>query len=172
MFGRIVAALCHGAFFGVGAVVAADMVAPNKRAGAIALMFTGLTTANVLGVPLGHLPGPAIRLALDLLGHHRHRRRRVASASLLLVPPTPGSADRSPDCAANSVVFRRPQVWVSIAVTILGFGGMFGAFTYIAYTLTEVSGFASSTVPWLLVALRCRAVRRQRHRRQGGRQGR
>ena len=57
MFGRIVAALCHGAFFGVGAVVAADMVAPNKRAGAIALMFTGLTTANVLGVPLGTFLG-------------------------------------------------------------------------------------------------------------------
>ncbi|MGW4967697.1 MFS transporter, partial [Nonomuraea sp. NPDC004186] len=57
MAGRVVAALCHGAFFGVGSVVAADMVAPNRRAGAIALMFGGLTAANVLGVPLGTLLG-------------------------------------------------------------------------------------------------------------------
>jgi DHA1 family inner membrane transport protein len=55
MLGRIIAALAHGAFFGIGAVVAADMVAPTKRAGAIALMFTGLTAANVLGVPFGTL---------------------------------------------------------------------------------------------------------------------
>src|SRR5882724_4793469 len=53
MVGRAVAALCHGAFFGIGSVVAADLVAPNRRASAIALMFTGLTVANVLGVPLG-----------------------------------------------------------------------------------------------------------------------
>ncbi|MER2205192.1 MAG: MFS transporter, partial [Rhodococcus sp. (in: high G+C Gram-positive bacteria)] len=57
MGGRIVAALCHGAFFGIGSVVAADMVAPNKRAGAIAMMFAGLTIANVLGVPFGTLLG-------------------------------------------------------------------------------------------------------------------
>src|SRR6201999_3358912 len=57
MIGRIVAALCHGAFFGVGSVVAADMVAPNKRGGASALMFTGVTVANVLGVPAGTLLG-------------------------------------------------------------------------------------------------------------------
>ncbi|MFI2711024.1 hypothetical protein ACH495_12925 [Micromonospora sp. NPDC018662] len=49
------------------------------------------------------------------------------------------------------LAFTRPQVWFSLVVTVLGFGGMFGAFTYIAYTLTEVSGFATTTVPWLLV---------------------
>jgi DHA1 family inner membrane transport protein len=53
MFARVVTALCHGAFFGIGSVVAASLVAPNKRAQAVALMFTGLTLANVLGVPLG-----------------------------------------------------------------------------------------------------------------------
>nr|BFE90805.1 hypothetical protein GCM10020185_13410 [Pseudomonas brassicacearum subsp. brassicacearum] len=53
MFARVVTALCHGAFFGIGSVVAAGLVAPNKRASAVALMFTGLTLANVLGVPLG-----------------------------------------------------------------------------------------------------------------------
>ncbi len=57
MLGRILAALCHGAFFGIGSVVAADLVAPDRRAGAIAMMFAGLTIANVLGVPFGTLLG-------------------------------------------------------------------------------------------------------------------
>ena len=148
MIGRVVAALCHGAFFGVGAVVAADMVAPNKRAGAIALMFTGLTTANVLGVPLGTFLGQQLGWrstfwAITAIG-------LIALLGIwLLVPRTTGST--GPGLRAELVAFRRPQVWVSIGVTIMGFGGMFGAFTYIAFTLTEVSGFASSTVPWLLV---------------------
>lgn len=59
MVGRIVAALCHGAFFGIGSVVAAQLVAPDRKASAIAFMFGGLTLANVLGVPLGTLLGQA-----------------------------------------------------------------------------------------------------------------
>ncbi|CAI2465293.1 Inner membrane transport protein ydhP [Serratia ficaria] len=60
MLARIITALCHGAFFGIGAVVAANLVAPNRRASAVALMFTGLTLANVLGVPLGTALGQAL----------------------------------------------------------------------------------------------------------------
>jgi DHA1 family inner membrane transport protein len=148
MVGRIVAALCHGAFFGIGSVVAADMVAPNRRAGAIALMFTGLTAANVLGVPLGTLLGQQLGWrstfwAITIIGV-------VALAGIrLLVPPTPAPADTS--LRREISVFRRPQVLISAAITVLAFGGMFGAFTYIAFTLTEVSGFATTTVPWLLV---------------------
>jgi MFS transporter, DHA1 family, inner membrane transport protein len=148
MVGRIVAALCHGAFFGVGSVVAADMVAPNKRAGAIALMFTGLTVANVLGVPLGTLLGQQLGWrstfwAIAVIGI-------VALVGIrLLVPPTPAPAETS--LRTELGAFRRPQVWISAAVTVLGFGGMFGGFTYIAFTLTEVSGFATTSVPWLLV---------------------
>ncbi|MDT7558266.1 MAG: transporter, family, inner rane transport protein [Pseudonocardiales bacterium] len=148
MVGRIVAALCHGAFFGVGSVVAADMVAPNKRAGAIALMFTGLTVANVLGVPLGTLLGQQLGWrstfwAITIIGI-------VALAGIrLLVPPTPAPTETS--LRTELGAFRRPQVWISAAVTVLGFGGMFGGFTYIAFTLTEVSGFATTSVPWLLV---------------------
>jgi DHA1 family inner membrane transport protein len=148
MVGRIVAALCHGAFFGVGSVVAADMVAPNKRAGAIALMFTGLTVANVLGVPAGTLLGQQLGWrstfwAITIIGI-------VALAGIrLLVPPTPAPAETS--LRTELGAFRRPQVWISAAVTVLGFGGMFGGFTYIAFTLTEVSGFATTSVPWLLV---------------------
>ena len=60
MLARIITALCHGAFFGIGAVVAANLVPPNRRASAVALMFTGLTLANVLGVPLGTALGQAL----------------------------------------------------------------------------------------------------------------
>ena len=75
MAARIVTAFCHGAFFGIGSVVAAGLVAPNRRAQAIALMFTGLTLANVLGVPLGTALGQAVGLARHVLGGDGHRRR-------------------------------------------------------------------------------------------------
>ncbi|MEV4461504.1 MFS transporter [Microbispora sp. NPDC049633] len=148
MVGRIVAALCHGAFFGVGSVVAADLVAPHRRAGAIALMFAGLTVANVVGVPLGTLLGERLGWrstfwALTIIGV-------VTLAGIrLLVPTTPVAAGNG--LRGELGAFRRPQVWVSLAVSVLAFGGVIGAFTYIAFTLTEVSGFAVTVVPWLLV---------------------
>jgi len=151
LLGRIVAALCHGAFFGIGAVVAADMVAPEKRANAIAIMFTGLTLANVLGVPFGTFVGQAFGWratfwAITVIGV-------IALVGITaLVPARIGTADApAPSVRRELSAFRSSQVWLSIIVTILGFGGMFGAFTYIAYTLTGVSGFDSSVVPWLLV---------------------
>ena len=148
--GRVVAALCHGAFFGIGSVVAADMVAPNKKASAIAVMFTGLTAANVLGVPFGTFLGQAFGWrstfwAITVIGV-------IALAGILaLVPRSAGASADAPSLRAELSAFRAPQVWFSIAITVLGYGGMFGAFTYIAYVLTDVSGFASSAVPWLLV---------------------
>ncbi|WP_426309807.1 MFS transporter [Cellulosimicrobium sp. E-16] len=167
LLGRVVAALCHGAFFGIGAVVAADLVAPEKRAGAISIMFAGLTIANVLGVPFGTFLGQAAGWratfwAITAIGV-------VALAGIaVLVPsrvgspdgaPAPGEspapgADRAPGrmgLRGELAAFRSTQVWFSIAITVLGFGGMFGAFTYIAFTLTEVGGFTSASVPWLLV---------------------
>ncbi|MFI2487911.1 MFS transporter [Promicromonospora kroppenstedtii] len=158
MLGRIVAALCHGAFFGIGAVVAADLVARDRRAAAISIMFAGLTVANVLGVPFGTLLGQAAGWrstfwAITGIGV-------LAFVGIaLLVPARVGvpddvagpSGQAGPGLRGELAAFRAPQVWLSIAVTVLGYGGMFGAFTYIAFTLTEVSGFASSTVPWLLI---------------------
>jgi DHA1 family inner membrane transport protein len=150
MAGRVIAALAHGAFFGIGAVVAAGMVSPSKKAGAIALMFTGLTAANVLGVPFGTLLGQAAGWratfwAITVIGV-------VALAGILaLVPKAAGAPGETGGLRGELRAFRSRQVWLSIAVTVLGFGGMFGAFTYIAYTLTEVSGFAAGTVPWLLI---------------------
>ncbi|WP_341947161.1 MFS transporter [Microbacterium sp. LWH11-1.2] len=149
MIGRIIAALCHGAFFGIGSVVAAGLVAPEKKAGAIAIMFTGLTAANVFGVPFGTFLGQEFGWrstfwtisAIGVLAF-------IGIAALVPALPRP---DQSISLRQELRAFRSGQVWFSLTVTILAFGGMFGAFTYIAYTLTEVSGFASSAVPWLLV---------------------
>lgn len=154
MIGRIVAALAHGAFFGIGAVVAAGMVAPTKKAGAIAIMFTGLTAANVLGVPFGTMLGQAAGWrstfwAITGIGV-------LALAGILALVPKAGHGDTASSSSSGSLrselrAFRSGQVWLSILVTILGYGGMFGAFTYIAFTLTEISGFSAATVPWLLI---------------------
>jgi DHA1 family inner membrane transport protein len=152
MAGRIVAALSHGAFFGIGAVVAASMVAPTKKAGAIAIMFTGLTAANVLGVPFGTMLGQAAGWrstfwAITGIGV-------LALVGILaLVPRTGAGRSESAIGGLRSELraFRSGQVWLSILVTVLGYGGMFGAFTYIAFTLTQVTGFAAATVPWLLI---------------------
>ena len=149
MAGRIIAALCHGAFFGIGSVVAAGLVAPERKAAAVAIMFTGLTTANVLGVPLGTFIGQqlgwrATFWVITAIGV-------VALLGVMALVPADRGRRESTRLRDELTAFRDRQVWLSMAVTVLGFGGMFGAFTYIAYTLTEVSGFATSTVPWLLV---------------------
>jgi DHA1 family inner membrane transport protein len=154
MAGRIVAALSHGAFFGIGAVVAAGMVAPTKKAGAIAIMFTGLTAANVLGVPFGTMLGQAAGWrstfwAIAGIGV-------LALAGILALVPRTVQGDAGAPSGSGGLrnelqAFRSGQVWLSILVTILGYGGMFGAFTYIAFTLTEISGFSAAAVPWLLI---------------------
>lgn len=148
MAGRVVAALAHGAFFGVGSVVAADLVDPRWRAAAIAMMFTGLAVANVLGVPMG-----------TLLGQHLGWRFTFWVVTLLgvvgltgiaaLVPSRPPSAGGG--LRRELTAFRRPQVWLALAMTTLGFGGLFASFTYVAPMMTEVAGFAPGSVTWLLV---------------------
>ena len=148
MTGRVIAALSHGAFFGIGAVVAAGLVAPEKKAAAIAMMFGGLTIANVLGVPFGTLLGQqygwrSTFWAITAIGV-------VALVGMATLVPSM-QADAATNLRRELSAFRHPQVWLSLLVTVLGFGGMFGAFTYIAYTLTGVSGFEASSVPWLLV---------------------
>ncbi|MEU0561883.1 MFS transporter [Dactylosporangium sp. NPDC006015] len=150
MAGRVVAALSHGAFFGIGAVVAAGLVAPARRAAAIAMMFTGLTAANVLGVPFGTFLGQQLGWrstfwAITGIGV-------VALIGMATLVPAGTSTAAAPVSLRHEIrAFAHPQVWFSLLITVLGFGGMFGAFTYIAYTLTKVSGFAVGTVPWLLV---------------------
>lgn len=146
--GRVVASLAHGAFFGIGSVVAADLVAPEKKAGAIAMMFTGLTVANVVGVPLGTYVGQSagwratffIVAALGVVG-------LLGVAKLVPEQPGPEGVRLRHELAA----FRNVQVLLAMAMTVLGFGGVFAAITYITPMMTEVAGFADSSVTWLLV---------------------
>lgn len=149
MLGRIVAALSHGAFFGIGAVVAANLVPANRKAAAISLMFAGLTVANVLGVPIGTFIGQAAGWrstfwVISVIGV-------VSLIGIALLIPAMAGRTGGGSILAEFRIFRSGQVWASMIITVLGYGGMFGAFSYIAFTLTGVSGFAASTVPWLLV---------------------
>ncbi|MFB6890985.1 MFS transporter [Kitasatospora sp. NPDC056327] len=146
--GRVVASLAHGAFFGIGSVVAADLVAPDRKAGAIATMFTGLTVANIVGVPLGTYIGQAVGwrttfavvAALGVVG-------LVGIARLVPAMPRPESARLRRELTA----FRNPQVLLAMAMTVLGFGGVFAAITYIAPMMTNVAGYSDGAVTWLLV---------------------
>lgn len=148
LIGRIIAALCHGAFFGVGAVVAASMVDEKKKAGAISLMFAGLTVANVVGIPFGTFIGQQFGWRATFWAITGIGVITLLGIQLLV------QKSRAPQTAglrSELGALRRPQVMLSAAVSILTFGGVVGAYTYIAFTLTEVSGFETSTVPWLLL---------------------
>ncbi|MGZ2360246.1 MFS transporter [Streptomyces sp. 372A] len=146
--GRVIASLAHGAFFGIGAVVAADLVAPQKKAGAIALMFTGLTVANVVGVPVGTYIGQhagwrvtfLLVTALGVLG-------LLGVARLVPEQPRAEGIRLRQEIAA----FRNVQVLLAMAMTVLGFGGVFAAITYITPMMTETAGYSASSVTWLLV---------------------
>ncbi|MFF7363937.1 MFS transporter [Streptomyces sp. NPDC008125] len=146
--GRVIASLAHGAFFGIGSVVAADLVAPQKKAGAIAMMFTGLTVANVVGVPLGTYIGQTagwrvtflVVAVLGVLG-------LLGVAKLVPEQPRPYGVRLRHELAA----FRNVQVLLAMAMTVLGFGGVFAAITYITPMMTGIAGFAPSSVTWLLV---------------------
>lgn len=161
LLGRIVAALCHGSFFGIGSLVARSLVAPERKSRAVAVMFAGLTVANVLGVPFGALVGErwgwrAAFWAVTGIGV-------LALAGIVALVPSqegragpPAVTGRSDAIPAGGLraqfrAFRSGQVWLTLTATALSYGGMFGAFSYIAYTFTEVGGFSSADVAWLLM---------------------
>ncbi|RJL35412.1 MFS transporter [Bailinhaonella thermotolerans] len=148
MAGRFVSAISHGAYFGAAAVVAASLVPAQRRAGAIAFMFTGLTLANVLGMPLGTFVGQRLgwREAFGLvvvLG-------LVGLAGVLVLTP----ADRAAVTARlrdELRPFRSLPVWGALITTAIGFGGLFASFTYITPLLTTVTGFSPGALTWLLM---------------------
>ena len=152
LLGRFVSGLCHGAFFGIGAVVAVNLVSKERRSTAISIMFGGITVANVLGVPFGTWIGQRFgwRTALMVIVI-------IAATALLgliaFLPNSLGSAHLATKLPLRTEIgiFRDKQVWLSLLMTIFGFGGMFGAYTYIVFTLENVSKFAVSTVPSLLL---------------------
>ncbi|MBV8626304.1 MAG: MFS transporter [Paraburkholderia sp.] len=148
MVARVVTSFAHGSFFGIGAVVAASLVPQEKRASAIALMFTGLTLANVLGVPFGTFIGQEFgwRVAFWI----------VAGLGVLslagVAALVPNRHDSGPTGLRREVrVLQDPQVWLALMMTVLGFGGVFVVFTYIAPILEQVSGFSPRGVTVILV---------------------
>ena len=150
LIARVAAAFAHGSLFGVGVVVATDLVAPNKRASAVALMFTGLTVANIAGVPLGTLLGQvygwrATFFAISALG--------VISfaAVAALIPNVAGMG--AIDVRREFAVARRPEVLLALATTVLGWGCVFVLFTYIVPILEQVSGFSPRAVTVILFVI-------------------
>lgn len=146
LVGRVLSAFCHGAFFGIGAVVATTVAAPNKKASAMALMFTGLTLANVIGVPLGtyfgqHFGWRAAFWVIAALGG-------VGFIGLLALVPKQVT-ERS-NILNEIAVFRRPQVWLALLVTAIGFSGLLASFAYISPMMTEIAGFAPEALAWIL----------------------
>ena len=114
------------------------------------MMFTGLTVANVVGVPLGTLRRPERRLARHLLRRRRARRARPARHRQARAPSRPGRSGVRPAPRAGRLP-QRPGRCSPWPMTVLGFGGVFAAITYIAPMMTEVAGFADRPVTWLLV---------------------
>ncbi|MBG6446749.1 MFS transporter [Pseudomonas aeruginosa] len=150
MLARIVTALCHGAFFGIGSVVAASLVAPNRRASAVALMFTGLTLANVLGVPLGTARGQeagwrATFWVVTLIGV-------VAFVGLARVLPNDREEEKV-DLRQEMSALKNPSLWLALGTTVLFAASMFALFTYVAPLLGEVTGVSPRGVTWTLLLI-------------------
>lgn len=150
MAARVLTSFAHGTFFGVGSVVATSLVAPNRRASAIAIMFTGLTVASILGVPLGTWLGQAYGWratfwAIVAIG--------VVALTIIarFVPREPAPQDAD-DWRQDMRVLMRGPVLLGLLTTVLGYAGVFAVFTYIAPLLTEVTGYTSAAVsPVMLV---------------------
>jgi len=148
MVARVVTSFAHGSFFGIGAVVAASLVPTEKRASAIALMFTGLTLANVLGVPLGTLIGQ--------IAGWRATFWAVTGLGLLALGAVTALVPKGHDGGALGLgreirVLKEPQVWLALMMTVLGFGGVFVVFTYITPLLEQVTGISPRGVTLILV---------------------
>jgi DHA1 family inner membrane transport protein len=150
MAARVLTAFAHGTFFGVGSVVATELVAPNRRASAIAIMFTGLTVANILGVPFGTWLGQsygwrAAFWAVTLVG-------LVALAVIAAAIPRDTAAPEPSHWRTELKAMAQRPVLLGLLTTVLGFAGLFTVFTYIAPILTEMTGFREAAVsPILLV---------------------
>ncbi|HLS44607.1 MAG TPA: MFS transporter [Ornithinicoccus sp.] len=146
---RFVAGLPHGAYFGVASLIVAALAAPGQRGRAVSRVMLGIPIANMIGVPaatwLGQLVG--WRSAYWLVGG-------IALVTIALVarwvPASPGNPAASG--RRELAALRNTQLWLTLGVGAVGFGGMFAMYSYIAPTVTEVTGLAGSAVPWFLLA--------------------
>ncbi|WP_374102269.1 MFS transporter [Micromonospora sp. U21] len=147
---RFVAALPHGAYFGAAGLLAAALMGPGKEARGFATVLSGLTAANVVGVPLITRLGQAAgwRTAyLVIAGVFL----LTLVAVLAVVPEVAAAADGSP--AAELRALRTSQVWLVAATGAVGFAGFFAVDSYIAPVTTDVAGLSAAAVPWALVAV-------------------
>jgi MFS transporter, DHA1 family, inner membrane transport protein len=149
LIARFITAFSHGVFFSIGATIAADLVPEHKRASAIAFMFTGLTVATVTGVPLGTFIGQmfgwrATFWAVALLGIV------AIIASAILVPKNLKEAP--PSSLSDQIkIVKNGRLLLAFAITALGYGGTFVAFTYLAPILEDVTGYAPKAVSFILL---------------------
>lgn len=146
--GRIITSMTHGAFFGIGSIIAADMVAPSKRVRAIAFMFMGLTVANLVGVPVGtwigqHLSWRDAFMAIAVIGI-------ITVVSIgMLIPHQPKPENQN--FAQEFNAFRNVNVLLAMGITVFGPGAFFTSITYIAPMMTELARYNESSLAWLML---------------------
>ena len=148
MFARFLSGLPHGAFFGIGAVVAGKLARPGKEAQAIAMMFTGLTVANVIGVPLGTWLGQNFSwgiafLAVGVVGI-------CAILSIRFWMPEVKIANAG-GMKEELRLLRKPELWMVILLTTIGTGGFFAWYSYIAPLITDVAGHSEGVVSYAMI---------------------
>ncbi|MGW7266316.1 MFS transporter [Streptomyces sp. NPDC054842] len=145
---RFLSGLPHGAFFGVGAVVATGLVAPERKARSVSLMFLGLTVANIAGVPVATLMGQHLGWRATFLGVSVIGVAAIASLALLIPRDhahAPAGGLRGELAALGSL-----PVWLALGTTVAGFGALFSAYSYITPMLTDAAGYADGSVTLLL----------------------
>lgn len=149
MAARVLTGLAHGVFFSIGSTIATSLVPKEKAGSAIALMFTGLTVALVTGVPLGTFIGQtfgwqATFLAVSMLG-------AIAFVGSWILVPNNLAQSAPASLMAQFAVLKKPRLLLVYAMTALGYGGSFIAFTYLAPILQEVSGFSAGSVSLVML---------------------
>ncbi|WP_444811089.1 MFS transporter [Stenotrophomonas sp. LC732] len=149
LLSRLVTSLNHGAFFGIGAVVAASLVPKEKQAAAVATMFMGLTIANIGGVPLATWVGQQLGWRLSFAGTAALGLIAITALGFALPASAPGPR---PDVRRELKAILQPPVLLAMATTVLGAGAMFTLYTYVAPVLTELTG-ASNTFIAISLAL-------------------
>lgn len=149
LIARVLSAFAHGVFFSVGATIAADLVAPDRRASAIAMMFSGLTIALVTGVPLGawigqHFGWRATFLAVAGLGV-------IGGLGVAALLPKKTGKPQAATLLDQFKVLAQPRLLLAFAITALGYGGTFVAFTFLSPILQGITGFSEGAVNLILV---------------------
>jgi DHA1 family inner membrane transport protein len=145
---RFLSGLPHGAFFGVGAVVATNMVAPERKARSVSLMFLGLTVANVAGVPVATLMGQHLGWRATFLGVSVIGLAAIAALALLI--PRDHTHAPAAGLRGELAALKSLPVWLALGTTVAGFGALFAAYSYITPMLTDAAGYADASVTLLL----------------------